>query len=163
MDPDYFDMLAASRTPEVSGTSTPNRRLFQPAALRSGRSRDVSGATPDPSTEANLVDSTSSTASANGQGISSSAFSQGYFKKCFVEQGLLGKGGNGVVLLVEHLMDGVSLGQFACKRIPVGNNHSWLERVLVEVKLLQKIAHRNLVQYYCKPDQVRTTPGTLDC
>ncbi|KAK0281241.1 putative serine/threonine-protein kinase iks1 [Friedmanniomyces endolithicus] len=148
VDPDYFDMLAASRTPEVSGTNTPKRRLFQPAALRSGRSRDVSGAAPDPPTGPSFAGDESSTNSANGQGISSSAFSPGYFKQFFVEQGLLGKGGNGVVLLVEHFMDGVSLGQFACKRIPVGNNHSWLERVLVEVKLLQKIPHRNLVQYH---------------
>ncbi|TKA83024.1 hypothetical protein B0A55_00827 [Friedmanniomyces simplex] len=152
VDPDYFGMLAASRraTPEASGTNTPtSRRLFQPAALRSGRSRDVSGAAPpDPPTGAEFVGSAPSTTPTSGPGISSSAFSQGYFKQFFVEQGLLGKGGNGVVLLVEHFMDGVSLGQFACKRIPVGNNHSWLEKVLVEVKLLQKIPHRNLVNYH---------------
>lgn len=90
----------------------------------------------------------SAPSASTAEGISSSAFSPGYFRQFFVEQGLLGKGGNGVVLLVEHIMDRVSLGQFACKRVPVGNNHSWLEKVLVEVKLLQKIPHRNLVQYH---------------
>jgi hypothetical protein len=32
----------------------------------------------------------------------------------------LGKGGKGVVLLVRHVLDSVSLGKFACKRVPVG-------------------------------------------
>lgn len=38
----------------------------------------------------------------------------------FVEEGELGRGGKGVVLLVKHVLDGVSLGHFACKRVPVG-------------------------------------------
>ena len=51
------------------------------------------------------------------------------------------------MLLVEHVLDGVSLGEFACKRIPVGNDHGWLEKVLVEVQLLQRLNHPNLVSY----------------
>ncbi|KAK4579952.1 putative serine/threonine-protein kinase iks1 [Recurvomyces mirabilis] len=148
MNPEYFRMLAASQraTPNASGANTPSQRLFRQAALRSGRSRDVSGAQDPPPSGAQFVGSAPSTA--NAEGISSSAFSPGYFKQFFVEQGILGKGGNGVVMLVEHFMDGVSLGQFACKRIPVGNNHSWLEKVLVEIKLLQRLPHKNLVQYH---------------
>ncbi|KAK5123622.1 hypothetical protein LTR85_002660 [Meristemomyces frigidus] len=147
VDPDYFGMLAASQraTPTGSGTATPSRRFF-PAALRSGRSRDVSGSAEPPPSGAEFVGSAPSASRA--EGISSSASTPGFFKRTFVEQGLLGKGGNGVVLLVEHFMDRISLGQFACKRVPVGNNHSWLEKVLVEVKLLQRIPHRNLVQYH---------------
>lgn len=83
-----------------------------------------------------------------GQGISKSAFSPGYFKQFFTEIRELGRGGNGVVMLVEHIMDRVSLGQFACKRVPVGDDHAWLEKVLVEVRLLQKIPHKNLVAYH---------------
>jgi serine/threonine protein kinase len=80
-------------------------------------------------------------------GISSDAFSQGYFKTFFVEEGELGRGGKGVVLLVRHMLDGVSLGHFACKRVPVGDDHVWLEKVLVEVQLLQNLSHQNLVSY----------------
>lgn len=87
-------------------------------------------------------------AAASGEGISSSAFSPGFFKQFFVEKRELGRGGNGVVLLIEHLMDRVSLGEFACKRIPVGNDHAWLEKVLVEVQLLKKVPHKNLVAYH---------------
>ena len=143
VDPDYFAMLAASQrpSPNISGHSTPSRPVLPPA-LRSGRSREVSG-TAEPPTGAEFVASEPS--AATGQRISSSAFSPGYFKQFFREECELGRGGNGVVLLVEHFMDGVSLGHFACKRIPVGHSHTWLEKVLVEVKLLQKIPHKNIV------------------
>lgn len=136
-------MLAQSRraSPAGSGLGTP--RFYQPA-LRSGRSRDVSGTQPPP--DAEFV--ASEPAPASGKGISSSAFSPGYFKQFFREERELGRGGNGVVLLVEHVLDGVSLGHFACKRIPVGNNHQWLEKVLVEVKLLAQVPHKNLVKYH---------------
>lgn len=147
VNPEYFGMLARSQraSPNSSaGPSTPVGRFFQPA-LRSGRSRDVSG-TQQPPSDAEFV--TSEPSAAAREGISSSAFSPGYFKQFFRSLYELGRGGNGVVLLVEHIMDRVSLGQFACKRVPVGNDHNWLEKVLVEVKLLQKIPHNNLVAYH---------------
>ena len=80
-------------------------------------------------------------------GISRSAFSPGYFKKFFVEERELGRGGRGIVLLVKHELDGVSLGHFACKRVPVGDDHEWLRKVLVEVQLLQYLSHQHLVSY----------------
>lgn len=89
-------------------------------------------------------------ASASGQGISASAFSPGYFQQFFREECELGRGGNGVVLLVEHVIDGVPLGSFACKRIPVGNSKQYFEKVIIEVRLLQNIPHKNLVAYHCK-------------
>lgn len=39
------------------------------------------------------------------------------------------------------------LGNFACKRVPVGDDHAWLEKVLIEVQLLQRLSHPNLVSY----------------
>ncbi|CUS08599.1 unnamed protein product [Tuber aestivum] len=80
-------------------------------------------------------------------GISEAAFSPKYFERFFVIEKELGRGGTGVVLLVRHLLDGVSLGHFACKRVPVGDNHKWLEKVLMEVQLLQQLSHTNLVSY----------------
>jgi serine/threonine protein kinase len=80
-------------------------------------------------------------------GISARAFSPNYFKSFFVEERELGRGGKGVVLLVRHVLDGVPLGQFACKRVPVGDDHEWLEKVLIEVQLLQDLSHQNLVSY----------------
>lgn len=51
------------------------------------------------------------------------------------------------MLLVKHMLDGVSLGHYACKRVPVGDDHEWLEKVLGEVQLLQHLSHQNLVSY----------------
>ncbi|KAK4636798.1 putative serine/threonine-protein kinase iksA [Fulvia fulva] len=143
--PDYFAMLASSRRPSPagSGSSTPSRRVL--SALRSGRSREVSGSA-DPPTGAEFVGSEPATA--GGQGISASAFSPGYFEQFFKTERELGRGGNGVVLLVEHVIDDVSLGHFACKRIPVGDSKAYFEKVIIEVRLLQKIPHKNLVAYH---------------
>lgn len=60
----------------------------------------------------------------------------------------LGKGGKGVVMLVRHLLDGNDIGQFACKRVPVGDDREWLKNVLIEVQLLQQLEHRHLVRYH---------------
>lgn len=144
LDPNYFAMLAASTRPSPAN-SEPGTPTARRAALRSGRSRDVSGAGGPPS-GAEFV--ASEPTPARGRGISSSAFNPGYFKQHFREQGVLGRGGSGVVLLVEHIMDDVGLGHFACKRVPVGNDHAWLEKVLIEVNLLRQTTHPNLVPCY---------------
>jgi serine/threonine protein kinase len=60
---------------------------------------------------------------------------------------VLGRGGKGVVLLVVHVLDGVQLGHFACKRVPVGDDHEWLKKILTEVQTLQNLSHQNLVSY----------------
>lgn len=143
VDPNYFRMLAHS-TPgsaESSAPSTPRRRV---PALRSGGSRNIS--TSGPPSGAEFVGSVPAP-TATDQGIQGSSFVPGYFKTFFVEKRVLGRGGRGVVLLVEHFLDHVYLGDFACKRIPVGNDHEWLAKVLVEVQILQKLNHQNLVSY----------------
>lgn len=144
VNPNYFRMLAHS-TPgsrESSVPSTPRRSL---QFLRSGGSRNVSSASGPPS-GAEFVGSNPAPQS-KGSSIKGSSFTPGYFQRFFVEVKELGRGGRGVVLLVKHVLDGVPLGDFACKRIPVGNDHSWLEKVLVEVQLLQSLNHPNLVSY----------------
>ncbi|KAI4217721.1 MAG: hypothetical protein LQ351_000317 [Letrouitia transgressa] len=127
VNPEYFRMLHDSLPGSDNQDSSSPRRLVQPA--------DSQWDLPQP---------TSQSASA---GISSAAFSEGYFKKFFVEEKELGRGGKGVVLLVKHVLDGVTLGYFACKRVPVGDDHQWLEKVLEEVQLLQYLSHQHLVSY----------------
>jgi serine/threonine protein kinase len=132
INPNYFRMLNNSLPSSASSSrpSSPRRRLVRPALPDGPTSEPSSGPAPN-----------------QGQGISSSAFSPDYFKRFFVEEKVLGKGGKGVVLLVKHVLDGVSLGHFACKRVPVGDDHEWLEKVLGEVQLLQNLSHQNLVSY----------------
>ncbi|KAE8373627.1 kinase-like domain-containing protein [Aspergillus bertholletiae] len=130
INPNYFRMLHRSLPGSATSpsSSSSNRRLVQPA-LPDGPTSEPSGGT------------------SASQGISSAAFIPNYFKKFFVEERILGKGGKGVVLLVKHVLDGVSLGHYACKRVPVGDDHEWLEKVLGEVQLLQHLTHQNLVSY----------------
>lgn len=143
VNPDYFRLLA-DRTPvsaDSTGPPSPGRPL---RALRSGESRSASASAPPSGAE--FVGSTPAPPDSD-HGIKGSSFLPGYFHRFFVERRMLGRGGRGVVLLVEHVLDGVSLGEFACKRIPVGNDHDWLAKVLVEVQLLQRLNHPNLVSY----------------
>ncbi|KAF4761808.1 hypothetical protein N7455_000433 [Penicillium solitum] len=135
INPNYFRMLNNSlpNSATSSRPPSPSHRLVQPAL-------------PHGPTNNRPVQPASSPQS-SPQGISSAAFSPDYFKRFFVEERVLGKGGKGVVLLVKHVLDSVSLGHYACKRVPVGDDHEWLEKVLGEVQLLQHLSHQNLVSY----------------
>ncbi|KAA8569994.1 hypothetical protein EYC84_002332 [Monilinia fructicola] len=153
--PEYFRMLhAANSGANEQPPSSPIRKLVQPASPSGDYVDD---------TEHNVEFVTSTPAVRTGHTIKKEAFSPNYFKRFFTEVKELGRGGKGVVLLVRHELDGValgmedvkharvsadtSLGQFACKRVPVGDNHTWLEKVLIEVQLLQGLSHPNLVSY----------------
>lgn len=74
------------------------------------------------------------------------SFNQGYCDRFFVQEGLLGRGGKAEVFKVRHVLEGVSLGVFALKRVAVGDSQSWLLRTLQEVQSL-RFKHPNLVSY----------------
>ena len=135
-------MLAQSLPGSARSSAPPSPRpaLIKPVRTRSSALRDslppnaeFVGSSPAPPSESH--------------GISETAFSPMYFEKFFMVEKELGRGGRGVVLLVKHILGGVSVGQFACKRVPIGDDHAWLEKVLVEVQLLQALSHQNLVSY----------------
>lgn len=144
VDPDYFRMLrdAATGAPVASRLPSSRSGSWTRSIEGDDGRRDSS-----PLPEAGRVGSTAAVPPASQHGISAAALSPDYFKRFFVEEGELGRGGKGVVLLVKHVLDGVFLGHFACKRVPVGDDHEWLEKVLVEVQLLQHLSHQNLVSY----------------
>jgi len=82
--------------------SSPIRRLVEPAFPASPGSPATSVA------DAEFV--TSTPAPRAGHHIKKEAFSPNYFQNFFTEEKELGRGGKGVVLLVRHELDGVSLG-----------------------------------------------------
>ncbi|KAF6804110.1 calcium-dependent protein kinase [Colletotrichum sojae] len=142
VDPDYFRMLRAGHRRSRNDnhpSSSPIRRFVQPILPR------PQAAAIEDTEDVEFVSSTP--AIQEGSRIRREAFSPNYFKTFFVEEKELGRGGKGVVLLVRHEIDGCHLGQFACKRVPVGDDHAWLEKVLIEVELLAKLSHPNLVSY----------------
>ncbi|OCT46735.1 putative protein kinase [Cladophialophora carrionii] len=142
----YFDMLARSLpgSNETSAPPSPRRRIAQPVRSRLHPLSAATTGTPPPNAE---FIASAPVPPSQAHGISETAFSPNYFEKFFVEERELGRGGKGVVLLVKHVLDGVTLGRFACKRVPIGDDHGWLEKVLVEVQLLQTLSHQNLVSY----------------
>ncbi|OBZ78055.1 putative serine/threonine-protein kinase iksA [Grifola frondosa] len=73
---------------------------------------------------------------------------EGYFKAFFKEEYRIGMGANGSVFLCQHVLDGNDLGHFAVKKIAVGQSHSYLLDTLREVRLLEKLHHRNIVTYH---------------
>ncbi|KAI7850637.1 kinase-like domain-containing protein [Circinella umbellata] len=89
------------------------------------------------------------TATSHGSTIhlNDNAFNEGYYEKFFVERKKLGRGFRGSVFLCEHELDGVKLGKYAVKKVAVGNNHSWLVKMLREVHLLERLHHPNIINY----------------
>ncbi|QUC18987.1 uncharacterized protein UV8b_03228 [Ustilaginoidea virens] len=150
VDPEYFRMLRAGNHgfPQGSAPPSPARRLVEPALVGNEELHPS-----PPSGSANGPEGSGFIANVHDvpkperSRIRREAFSPNYLKTFFVEERILGKGGKGVVLLLRHEIDGYPLGHFACKRVPVGDDHSWLEKVLVEVELLAKLSHPNLVSY----------------
>ncbi|KAG8903254.1 putative serine/threonine-protein kinase iks1 [Tulasnella sp. 417] len=73
---------------------------------------------------------------------------QGYFTAFFREKRRLGMGANGTVLLCEHVLDGNVLGEYAVKKVAVGQSHDYLVNTLREVRLLENLRHPNIVTYH---------------
>jgi hypothetical protein len=55
-------------------------------------------------------------ASTSGPALNQTTFNSGYFEQYFLVVEKIGKGGNGVVHLVRHVLNGEALGLYACKR-----------------------------------------------
>ena len=122
VDPNYFRMLRQGQADTTPNNPPPSpiRRLIRPVLSQEHP------ASIEEVEDAEFISSTPSVQ--QGSRIRKEAFSPNYFKTFFVEEKELGRGGKGVVLLVRHEIDGCQLGHFACKRVPVGDDHAWLEK-----------------------------------
>ncbi|KAG8996939.1 putative serine/threonine-protein kinase iks1 [Tulasnella sp. JGI-2019a] len=76
------------------------------------------------------------------------SMAQGYFEAFFREVRRIGMGANGTVWLCEHVLDGNVLGQYAVKKIAVGQSHDYLMKTLQEVRLLEALRHPNIITYH---------------
>jgi len=86
----------------------------------------------------------------NGQylhSVNETALNSGYYKKFFIPIRKLGKGSYGQVFLVNHVMHGIYLGKFAMKIVCVGDDIHRLIDILREVRALQQLHHRNVIDY----------------
>eukprot|EP00741_Cyanophora_paradoxa_P017115 tig00020960_g16528.t1 len=80
-------------------------------------------------------------------GLRSDYLNSGYYARFFEEERKIGSGGFGAVYLARHVLHGISLGQYAVKKVPVGDNHAWFVKVLMEVRALESLHHPNVVGY----------------
>ncbi|KAA1085568.1 putative serine/threonine-protein kinase iks1 [Puccinia graminis f. sp. tritici] len=72
----------------------------------------------------------------------------GYYHRFFIEVLKLGRGQKGSVFLCTHILDGNALGDYAIKKIAVGQSSHELMQVLSEVKFLESLRHPNITQYH---------------
>lgn len=81
--------------------------------------------------------------------IPSGLFTQGYFRKFFTVDSLLGHGARATVYKVTHKIGSFRIGTFALKKIPIGNNLPWFNKTLHEVRALTSLSHKcpNLITY----------------
>lgn len=80
--------------------------------------------------------------------ISPDLLVNGYYQRFFREVRKIGTGSFGSVFLCQHVIDQVFLGEFAVKKVPVGDSRQWLRGMMREVKALERLAaHPNIVSY----------------
>ncbi|KAG9062665.1 putative serine/threonine-protein kinase iks1 [Linnemannia hyalina] len=150
MDSNYFRMLsdaniALSRRGSLQGNAEPE----YPEPLPIGSPTSSSRASLDIDSHTPPLDKSKSRArdSNNPAHLSHDALNQGYYERFFVEQMKLGRGYRGSVFLCQHILDGIHLGEYAIKKVAVGDNHDWLVQMLREVHLLERLHHPNIVAY----------------
>ncbi|EFA77638.1 putative protein kinase [Heterostelium album PN500] len=98
--------------------------------------------------ESSSSDIPSSIPSKSNDPFSAEFLNSGYYRKFFKETKKIGAGGFGAVYHCRHLINTVDLGEFAVKKVPVGENLPWLYRVLQEVKALETLQkHKNIINY----------------
>ena len=80
--------------------------------------------------------------------VSANLLVNGYYARFFSEVRRLGTGSFGSVYLCQHVIDSVFWGEFAVKKVPVGDSREWLRGMMKEVKALERLAsHPNIVCY----------------
>uniref|UniRef100_A0A3B0NJ59 Serine/threonine kinase, putative n=1 Tax=Theileria annulata TaxID=5874 RepID=A0A3B0NJ59_THEAN len=71
----------------------------------------------------------------------------GYYKRFFIEGPKLGSGSYGHVYNCIHILDELILGEYAVKKIPIGDDMEWLKKAIKEIKIRENIKHKNVVDY----------------
>ena len=66
----------------------------------------------------------------------------GYYARFFQETRMLGSGSFGAVFLCRHVLDDMMLGDYAVKKVPVGDNKVWLRDMVREVKTFERFQAR---------------------
>eukprot|EP01071_Lankesteria_metandrocarpae_P004440 Lankesteria_metandrocarpae@DN3547_c0_g1_i1.p1 len=71
----------------------------------------------------------------------------GYYSSFFREVQKLGSGSFGQVYFCHHVLDDLLLGEYAVKKVPVGDDRFRLKDMSREVKIRENLHHPNIVEY----------------
>ncbi|KAG9326372.1 hypothetical protein KVV02_003723 [Mortierella alpina] len=148
MDTNYFRMLADANI-ALSRRGSLQANSSSPFEMQSSsRTSTPSSSRTSVDLDRNLEDNAgNSTDQPQSPHLSHDALNQGYYGRFFVETKKLGRGYRGSVFLCQHILDGIHLGEYAIKKVAVGDNHDWLVQMLREVHLLERLHHPNIVSY----------------
>jgi len=81
------------------------------------------------------------------QNLPAGLLNTGYYTRFFIETQKLGSGSWGSVFLCRHVLCDLELGDYAVKKVPVGDNKAWLRDMIREVKMFERLHHPNIVEY----------------
>ena len=143
LDRNYFQLLAE----HVSGPSIDDNAETATEASTINSSRPIAIGLPAPPPPNLGGTETPVETEYISSSLPESAYNQGYYQRFFVEQEELGRGARGSVYKVTHVLDDIELGDYAVKKVAVGDNHAWLEKMLREVHVL-RLRHRNLINFH---------------
>lgn len=140
MDKNYFRLLDISS------------RQQSPTLLQYTTTRSSSSSSSSSSRSKSTINPPASSANddllfEHPKNLSDSSINQGYYRRFFMEDSKLGRGAGGSVFKCQHVLDGIELGVYAVKKVPVGDDHSWLNRMLREVHILENLRHGNIIEY----------------
>lgn len=139
MDRNYFRLL------DISSRQHSPTLLQYTTTTRSSKSSSSSGSRSKINNSNYPPDD--STTFEHPKNLSDSSINQGYYRRFFLEDVKLGRGAGGSVFKCQHVLDGIELGVYAVKKVPVGDDHSWLNRMLREVHILENLRHENIIEY----------------
>ncbi len=140
---DYFLLIDA--LPRAYGGSRDGGSTSE--IKRSGGGERVDSGDGGDGNDSNAPGTARSSTQPYGRSLSPDAFNEGYYSRFFVERKMIGCGSFGSVFLCDHTLQGVTLGEFAVKKVPVGDSVDWCLKVLQEVTILQTLHHPNIVDY----------------
>ncbi|GJJ74192.1 hypothetical protein EMPS_06550 [Entomortierella parvispora] len=150
MDTNYFRMLADANVAisrRASLQDQPSSQYRTDSTFGSPTSSSRASLDLDAASALQTESNNNTQASAKSPHLSHNALNQGYYNRFFTETKKLGRGFRGSVFLCQHILDGIHLGEYAIKKVAVGDNHDWLVQMLREVHLLERLHHPNIVSY----------------
>ena len=147
MDRNYFRLLDISSKQQAAVTPSKSFKLQYTTTAdtkrRSGRLSPLSAH----QTTIEELETIEEDVEIHPKNLSDSSINQGYYRRFFREDIKLGRGAGGSVFKCQHVLDGIELGVYAVKKVPVGDNHDWLNRMLREVHILENLRHSNIIEY----------------